>query len=64
MVLAVDEEVQGFSEEYTSKEELLKRLETLLDDRTYKVKIMKRAKNLVRGMNNGKKKNAFHRSLW
>lgn len=43
MVLAVDEEVQGFSEEYTSKEELLKRLETLLDDRTYKVKIMKRA---------------------
>ena len=43
MILTVDEEVQGFSEEYTSKEELLKRLETLLDDRTEKVMVMKRA---------------------
>lgn len=43
MVLTVDEEIQGFSEEYATKEELRKRLETLLDDRTYMVKVMKRA---------------------
>lgn len=43
MRLHIDEEVQGRNEEFTTPEEMKKRLETLIDENVTEVTIKKRA---------------------
>lgn len=43
MRLHIDEEVQGSNEEFTTPEEMKKRLETLIDENVIEVTVKKRA---------------------